>query len=75
VSIVDFGVESARLAIYVDGASVHVGHRLRRDRFIRQRMREAHAPWRVVELRATDLSRGRLLVQELLKLATPPTNV
>jgi hypothetical protein len=70
VSIADFGVEATRLAIYVDGASVHVGHRLRRDRIIRQRMKEAHPPWRVVELRAADLARGAALVEELARLGS-----
>lgn len=69
VSIADFGVEAARLAIYVDGASVHVGHRLRRDRIIRQRMREIRPPWRVVELRAVDLARGEVLVRDLMDIA------
>jgi len=68
VSIADFGVEATRLAIYIDGASVHVGHRLRRDRIIRQKMREAQPSWRVVELRATDLARGGALVEELMQL-------
>lgn len=71
ISVADFGVESARLAIYIDGASVHVGHRLRRDRFIRQRMGGAVPPWRVIALRAADLSRGNGLVQELIVLAKP----
>ena len=66
VSIADFGVEAARLAIYVDGASVHVGHRLRRDRTIRQKMKETSPPWHVVELRAADLARGAVLVEELM---------
>ncbi|HEX2973104.1 MAG TPA: hypothetical protein VHP11_12275, partial [Tepidisphaeraceae bacterium] len=68
ISIADFGVEPARLAIYIDGASVHCGHRLRRDRIIRQRMREAAPGWKVVELRAVDLSRGKALVRELQDL-------
>jgi hypothetical protein len=72
VSIADFGVESSKLAIYVDGASVHVGHRLRRDRIIRQRMKEANPAWQVVELRASDLSRGEELVKELRALAGNP---
>lgn len=67
ISIADFGVEAVRLAIYIDGASVHVGHRLRRDRIIRQKMKELTPPWRVVALRAADLSRGESLVKELLK--------
>ncbi len=72
ISIADFGIESARLAIYVDGASVHVGHRLRRDRIIRQRMKEAQPAWRVVELRAADLARGEALVSDLVKMASTP---
>lgn len=59
ISIADFGIESARLAIYVDGASVHVGHRLRRDRIIRQKMRESQPTWRVVELHHLDSRRRR----------------
>jgi hypothetical protein len=70
VSIADFGVETARLAIYIDGASVHVGHRLRRDRIIRQKMKEAQPSWRVIELRAADLARGKALVEELMTLAS-----
>ncbi|MBX3399474.1 MAG: DUF1998 domain-containing protein, partial [Gemmataceae bacterium] len=70
VSIADFGVDAARLAIYIDGASVHVGHRLRRDRIIRQRMKEADPSWRVVELRAADLARGVSLVEELVYLGS-----
>lgn len=69
VSVADFGVEAARLAIYVDGASVHAGHRLRRDRFIRQKMRDAQPAWRVVEVRAADLARGTALVKELVDQA------
>lgn len=65
ISIADFAVPERRLAIYIDGAAFHVGHRLRRDRFIRERLRGGSPPWRVVELRAADLSRGRSLVEEL----------
>ncbi len=65
ISIADFAVPSRRLAIYVDGAAFHVGARLRRDRIIRNRLREGSSRWNVVELRATDLARGAALVQEL----------
>lgn len=65
LTIADFAVPERRLAIYVDGASFHVGGRLRRDRAIRRRLREATPPWRVVELGAADLARGRALVDEL----------
>ena len=66
ISIADFAVPQKNLAIYVDGASFHVGARLRRDRFIRNRLREGTKQWRVVELRAADLQRGANLVRELM---------
>ncbi|MFZ4438831.1 MAG: DEAD/DEAH box helicase [Syntrophales bacterium] len=65
ISIADFAVPERRLAIYIDGAAFHIGDRLRRDRLIRGRLRQGSHPWRVVELRASDLSRGRSLVEEL----------
>jgi hypothetical protein len=65
ISIADFAVPVRRLAIYVDGAAFHVGARLRRDRIIRNRLREGSLRWDVVELRASDLARGASLVQEL----------
>jgi hypothetical protein len=67
ISIADFAVPNLRLAIYVDGAAFHVGQRLRRDRFIRDRLRSGDTPWRVVELRATDLARGAGLVVSLVR--------
>jgi hypothetical protein len=70
VSIADFGIEAARLAIYVDGASVHVGHRLRRDRIIRQRLKDGQPAWNVIELRANDLARGKALVHELIAMSS-----
>jgi replicative superfamily II helicase len=66
ISIADFAVPERRLAIYIDGAAFHVGARLRRDRIIRERLRAGSPPWRVVELRAHDLARGRSMVVELL---------
>jgi len=65
ISIADFAVSERRLAIYIDGAAFHVGQNLRRDRFIRRRLREGSPPWRVEELRAADLARGAGLVQQL----------
>jgi very-short-patch-repair endonuclease len=55
ITIADFAVPEKRLAIYVDGAAFHVGERLRRDRWIRERLRNGEPPWEVVELRAVDL--------------------
>jgi hypothetical protein len=65
ITIADFAVPERRLAIYIDGAAFHVGQNLRRDRFIRSRLRNAAPPWRVEELRASDLRLGASLVQRL----------
>jgi hypothetical protein len=66
ISIADFAVPARHLAIYVDGAAFHIGARLRRDRIVRNRLREGPLHWNVVELRAADLARGAALVQELM---------
>lgn len=65
ISVADFAVPERRLAIYVDGAAFHVGNNLRRDRFIRGRLRNGQPPWQVEELRSADLTRGRELVERL----------
>ena len=52
-------------AIYIDGAAFHVGQNLRRDRYIRDRLRQAKTPWRIEELRAVDLAQGAALVARL----------
>jgi hypothetical protein len=65
ISIADFAVPDRRLAIYVDGAAFHLGQRLRRDRFIRDRLRSGDPPWRVEELRAADLGQGSTLAKRL----------
>lgn len=56
-----------QLAIHIDGAAFHVGQRLRQDRFIRDRLRNGNPPWRVEELKATDLGQGEALVRTLAK--------
>lgn len=56
-TVADFAIPDKKVAIYVDGASFHVGANLRRDLRIRAARREAG--WRVEELRAADL-RGEL---------------
>lgn len=68
ITIPDFAVPAKRLAIYVDGAAFHSGNNMRRDRQIRDRLRAATPPWRVVELNAKDLARGAALVAELRAL-------
>lgn len=68
ISIADFACPASRVAVYVDGASVHVGHRARRDRFIRSRLSTASPPWTVVELRAPDLARPEEVIDRLRTL-------
>lgn len=53
------------IAIYVDGAAFHVGERLRRDRWIRERLRNGEPPWTVVELRAVDLNNMTAFLADL----------
>ena len=65
ISIADFAVPEQRLAIYIDGAAFHVGQGMRRDRFIRDRLRHGNPPWRVEELRAADLGKGNELIERL----------
>jgi hypothetical protein len=66
ISVADFAVPERRLAIYIDGAAFHIGQNLRRDRYIRDRLRNGTPPWRVEELRARDLCEGQRLVERLL---------
>jgi hypothetical protein len=70
ISIADFACPESRVAVYVDGASVHVGHRLRRDRYIRSALQTASPAWNVVELRAADLQRADEVVGSLRALCT-----
>jgi hypothetical protein len=65
ISVADFARPQRRVAIYVDGAAFHIGANLRRDRYIRDRLRKGSPPWTTVELRANDLGRGAELVDEL----------
>lgn len=70
ISVADFAIPGARVAIYVDGAAFHVGQNLRRDIFIRNRLRSGSPAWKVVELRAADLRGGRSLVERIERLAS-----
>jgi hypothetical protein len=65
ITIADFAILERRIAIYVDGASVHLGHVARRDALIRNRLRSATPPWTVIELRAVDLGRVPSLAAQL----------
>ena len=68
ISVADFAVSGKRVAIYVDGAAFHVGRALRRDRFIRDRLRNGTPPWHVVELGAKDLQKIGGIVDRILGL-------
>jgi len=70
ITVADFAVPEKRLAIYIDGASFHTGENLRRDRYIRDRLRNATPPWRVEELRAKDLGSGAALAKKFQKIDT-----
>ncbi len=65
ISIADFALPDQRIAIYIDGASVHRGANLRRDRYIRERLRNGNPPWKVVVLIAKDLIKGKDLISEI----------
>jgi very-short-patch-repair endonuclease len=66
ISVADFRVAGTKVLIYVDGAAFHTGVRLRRDRAIRERLRNGDIGWTVVELRAADLARGEALMNEVI---------
>ena len=68
ISVADFAVIKRRLAIYIDSAAFHVGSNLRRDRYIRDKLRNGNPPWNIVELRARDLSQGATIIEELKRL-------
>ncbi len=63
ISTADFLLRGQRIAIYVDGAAFHRGQRLRRDRFIRQKL-EAGG-WRVVVLAAAQLGDPTAVVRSV----------
>lgn len=65
ITIADFAEPERRLAIYVDGAAFHRGATLRRDRWIRDKLRGSTPPWRVEELRASDLGNMAAIVARL----------
>jgi len=67
ISVADFAVPERRLAIYIDGSAFHVGRNLRRDKRIRDRLRNGNPPWRVEEIVAGDMRNGEELVKRLLK--------
>ncbi|MFY0576322.1 Zn-binding domain-containing protein [Cystobacter fuscus] len=69
ISTADFVISGSRLVVYIDGAAFHRGQRLRRDRYIRERLQKGNKGWRIEVLGAADLSRGRALVEHLRALS------
>ena len=69
ISTADFVITGTRVAIYVDGAAFHTGSNLRRDRHIRERLREGDIGWKIVELGASDLGKGAGLAEEIKAIA------
>lgn len=65
ISVADFVVKGTKVAIYVDGAAFHVGQRLRRDKYIRDRLRQGSTGWKVVELVAKDLGSWELVKSKI----------
>lgn len=65
ISVADFAVVEKRLAIYIDGAAFHKGENLRRDQFLRNKLRNGSAPWNVIEWNASDLSKGKALIDQI----------
>lgn len=66
ISQADFRVTGTNVLIYVDGAAFHTGTRLRRDRAIRQALRQGSAGWQVVELKARDLATPEEIVRRVV---------
>jgi hypothetical protein len=69
ISQADFRVAGTKVLLYVDGAAFHTGNRLRRDRAIRQALRDGEIGWKIVELRARDLFNPEDTVRNVLQLA------
>ncbi|MDK9701461.1 MAG: DUF1998 domain-containing protein, partial [bacterium] len=64
LTIADFAVPEKRIAMYIDGTTFHVGQNLRRDRFIREKLRGLALPWRVIVLQLRDITNIIEIVRE-----------
>jgi hypothetical protein len=68
-TIADFAFPGRRVAIYVDGASIHLGEVLRRDRRIEERLRGMDPPWEVLRLGRKDMEGGAQTTLERVRAA------
>jgi very-short-patch-repair endonuclease len=59
VSQADFAFPDQRMAVYVDGASIHLGQVLCRDHRIEYRLKQLEQPWSVLRLRRQDIDLSR----------------
>src|SRR4051794_22757137 len=55
ITIADFAFPDRRVAVYVDGMSIHLGEVLRRDRRIEERLRTMSPSWTVFRLGRRDI--------------------
>jgi very-short-patch-repair endonuclease len=55
ITISDFAFPDRQVSLYVDGASIHVGEVLRRDRRIEERLRGISPPWTVLRFGRKDI--------------------
>jgi hypothetical protein len=60
--------DKERVAIYIDSAAFHIGKNLRRDIFIRNKLRNETPPWKIIELRASDLGRIKEIIDDIKSL-------
>jgi hypothetical protein len=61
----DVAVPERRIAIYIDGATFHMGANLKRDKYLRDKLRNENQPWTVVELRVRDLNDVSALISTM----------
>jgi Lhr-like helicase len=55
ISVADFVVQGTKKAIYIDGAAFHRGERLRRDRYIREKLKAGSMGWEILVFGRKDL--------------------
>lgn len=66
ISTADFVLKGKYVAIYIDGVAFHTGKNLRRDRHIRERLRQGLLQWKVLEFGAKDLKDPNQIITKIL---------
>ena len=67
ITVADFAFPDRRVAVYVDGASIHVGEVLRRDRRIEESLRAMESPWTVLRYGRKDIDGNPGLMIEQIR--------